>query len=127
MAFTVVNRVRSQYDPSLIGVGAEPIRLSWQVGGTGFQRAAELQMSRDPSFASVDASLSLAGPDQIAVPAPGPAPVSRARYHYRVRVDASGEWTPWSEPLTVEFGLLNAADWNARAITLPDDGGERPS
>src|SRR5205085_1220224 len=43
----------------------------------------------------------------------------------RVRVATDAGWSAWSEPTTVEAGLLTAEDWHACAVTLPDDPGAR--
>ena len=50
---------------------------------------------------------------------------SREVRHYRVRAQIDESWTAWSEPCSVEIGLLDGADWTASAITLADDPGSR--
>ena len=57
------------------------------------------------------------------MPAPGHPFESREARHLRVRVATSAGWTAWSPVLRVEAGLLEASDWVAQAITLPDDPG----
>ena len=61
---------------------------------------------------------------------PGPSPrwppVQRAEVQLRVLGD--GEPSPWTAPLTVEAGLLEASDWLAVPVTaaFPDEVPERP-
>ncbi len=61
---------------------------------------------------------------QVAVVAPGGRMASREVRYYRVRVRSSEGWSPWSDALRQEAGLLEASDWIGEAITLPDDPGD---
>ena len=65
--------------------------------------------------------------DQIAVPAPGPPLASREVRYVRARIQTELGWSPWSDALRVEAGLLQQGDWVARPITLPDDAGVDPA
>lgn len=49
--------------------------------------------------------------------------MARERATVRVRVPDSGDWSGWSEPATVEAGLLSPADWTARFVSPRDLGG----
>jgi alpha-L-rhamnosidase len=117
-----------QFPAGLLGVGAEPIRLTWEVGPAEAgvaQLGYELQCSMSPDFDDMLATTGeVRGPEQIGVTAPGPAPVSRAIRFFRVRIETDEGWSDWGPGLPVEAGLVDASEWEAKAITLPDDPGE---
>jgi alpha-L-rhamnosidase len=117
-----------QHPDGLIGVGAEPIRLTWQFGQAeagSRQLGYELQCSTTPGFGNVLATTGeVRGCEQIAVTDPGPALASRERRFFRARIETDEGWSDWSPVLDIEAGLLEASDWEARAISLPDDPGE---
>ncbi len=52
---------------------------------------------------------------------------SREIRHYRVRVATTHGTTAWSEPISVEAGLLAPGEWHGSAITLPGDPGDTRS
>ncbi|MFF0023988.1 family 78 glycoside hydrolase catalytic domain [Streptomyces sp. NPDC005496] len=99
--------------PDGLGIGTATPRLSWTLAaGSGSQKAYEVQLDRggrSHRTGRVDR------PDQLLVPWPGEPLASRERVTVRVRVWTSGarEPSPWSEPATVEAGLLDPADWCA--------------
>jgi alpha-L-rhamnosidase len=96
-----------------IGIGQGRPRLSWHVpeAAPGFaQRAYEIE-SRGRRFV-------VESGEQVLVPWPDAPLASRERVTVRVRV-RDGEWSAWSEPATVEAGLLDPADWTARMVS-PD-------
>jgi len=107
----------------LIGVPAGPFTVSWAVTGgeDGVRQTAyEIQVADDSSFRSVVASSGeVAGGAHIAVRVPGPPLRSRQERHVRVRSRLEGAWTSWSEGVALEAGLLDAADWQARAVGVP--------
>jgi alpha-L-rhamnosidase len=117
-----------QFPAGLLGVGGEPIRLTWKVGppeSGGRQLGYELQCSRSPDFDDMLATTGeVRGSEQIGVDAPGPALASRDVLFFRVRIETEEGWSAWSPVLPVEAGLLEASEWQARAITLPDDPGD---
>ena len=83
-----------------------------------------IEVSETDDFANVTLSSGiLEGEGQIGVEAPGGALTSRETRFYRVRIRTQVGWTDWSPTLRVEAGLLEAADWQALAVTLPDDPG----
>lgn len=119
----------------LVGIGVASPRLSWQVPAAdpGFHQSAyEVEISRDgagPQAFKVESS------EQVLVPWPAEPLESRQVATVRVRLrgsrraqgtgaspDPSGsaglsDWNDWSEPATVEAGLLSKDDWKARFIT----------
>ncbi|MFF7445974.1 MULTISPECIES: family 78 glycoside hydrolase catalytic domain [unclassified Streptomyces] len=96
-----------------LGIGVHAPRLTWTLPpGTGRQEAYELELDRSGSphrTGRVDSAA------QVLVPWPGEPLNSRERVTVRVRVWAAGVAEPsgWSEPSTVEAGLLDPADWAA--------------
>jgi alpha-L-rhamnosidase len=118
-----------QLAAGLLGVGAEPIRLSWNVGaieGGLRQLAYELQCSTTPGFDEILATTGeVRDAAQIGITDPGPALSSRERRFFRARIETDEGWSDWSHELAIEAGLLEASEWEAKAITLPDDPGER--
>ena len=56
--------------------------------------------------------------ESVLVPWPGPALTARSRSRVRVRVwGTDGSESAWSDPLTVEVGLVDPTDWQASWIT----------
>ncbi len=108
-------------DGPVLGCGTGTPRLSWQIPDAepGFvQDAYEVQVTRDggpPETVRVDSG------EQILVPWPVAALVSRESAQVRVRVHG-GDWSGWSEPATVEAGLLNSRDWSASFLSPRDIG-----
>lgn len=95
--------------------GVPSPRLSWQIDASGDWRADAYELhswgeNRD-DYAIVHAD------EQVLVPWPFAPLRSRERVVVRVRASSHGQWTPWSEPATVEAGLLEASDWKAEWIT----------
>ncbi|SCK34520.1 family 78 glycoside hydrolase catalytic domain [Streptomyces sp. WMMB 322] len=113
MPHTAVSPVRFEHlDGSPLGIGTATPRLSWQVTTDDPDwRQTSCELDCDGTVVRVDSA------EQLLVPWPFTPLASRARRTVRVRV-ASGEgWTDWSEPATVEAGLLATEDWNARFIS----------
>jgi alpha-L-rhamnosidase len=129
MTSSVVN-LTTHYAPELLTVGRDPVRLRWRLADGADMAAVdgfEVQASRDLEFAGASfSSCRLAARDGIlpfrAVD-PLPPLSSREQRFYRVRALDGGGSGEWSEPLRVEAGLLEAADWEALPITLPADQG----
>ena len=61
--------------------------------------------------------------EQVLVPWPAAPLTSREAVRVRVRVRGAGMRSAWSDPATVEAGLLRADDWTARFISPRDLGG----
>ncbi len=128
---TVVD-LRCQAPDGVLAVGSDQLRLTWRVSPAlpGLEQLAyEIEASTGSGFEPVLASTGVVdGADQVAVPAPGPSLQSREVRFFRVRILTANGWTAWSPVLRVEAGLLDASDWVALAVTLPDDpGAERQS
>ena len=139
--------LRAEHHRDPTGVGAARPRLSWRVETDEpgwIQAAYEVEVSTgDDSvhYGRIEAA------DQVLVPWPADPLTSRARRSVRVRVwgrgpgtgsgtgarsgartgagSDSGAGSGWSDPLVVEAGLLDPADWTARmiaaAVDLPGD------
>ncbi|MFG2358299.1 family 78 glycoside hydrolase catalytic domain [Streptomyces sp. NPDC048521] len=96
-----------------LGIGVPAPRLSWTLPpGTGRQEAYELELERSGTLHRTGR---VESPEQVLVPWPGEPLTSRERVTVRVRVWAphTPAPSPWSEPATVEAGLLDPADWQA--------------
>ena len=121
--------LRCQVPDGVLAAGPDPLRLSWRVAPAieGIEQLGyQIQASGEVGFETIMAdSGAVDGADQVAVFAPGPALSSRELRWFRVRILTSGGWTDWSPCLRVEAGLLAASDWDALAVTLPDDPGAR--
>ncbi|MEV0902404.1 family 78 glycoside hydrolase catalytic domain [Actinoplanes sp. NPDC049802] len=123
---TRVSAPRIEHHDRPLGVGERTPRLSWQVATAtpGWrQQAYEIQINGHGSGRVESA-------DSVLVPWPGPALTSREQATVRVRVWAAGEPgpTPWSDPTTVETGLLEPGDWTGVFVGSTDDtpGDRRP-
>jgi alpha-L-rhamnosidase len=108
--------------------GRAPLRVDWAVTSTsaGAQLGYELQASPSTAFVQNVASTGrVEAPDQLNVAVPGDRLRSRDVRHLRVRVATSAGWSDWSAPTTMEAGLLRPEDWQAVAVTLAGDPGNR--
>lgn len=119
--------LRCQVPAGVLAAGRVNPRLTWAVSparGEQEQLAYEVHASATPGF---DALLATTGvvqdADQVAIPAPGDPLRSREVRFLRARISTANGWTAWSPVLRVEAGLLEAGDWVAQAVTLPDDPG----
>jgi alpha-L-rhamnosidase len=102
--------IRFEHGP-VLGIGNPAPRLSWQIpeADAGYEQSAyEVEVVRDGTEHVVVES-----GDQILVPWPVAPLKSRETARVRIRVRGSD----WSEPATVEAGLLSAGDWSARFVT----------
>ena len=118
--------LKNQLPVGMLGIGAEPVRLTWRVEDPGDQAqvAYEIQSSGSANFEELLASSGeMRGEEQIGVEAPGGPLKSREIRHYRARIATAAGWSDWSPVLTVEAGLNQASDWAAKAVTLPGDPG----
>jgi len=72
----LITNITTQYPNGLIGVGDDPVRLSWQIDAPSSktQTAAHIQVSHDVDFDDILAEAQLTGPEQLAVVAPGGSP-----------------------------------------------------
>ncbi|PSM45006.1 alpha-L-rhamnosidase [Streptomyces dioscori] len=105
--------VTFEHLPDGLGIGVTRPRLTWRLPrGAAVQDAYEIELDRDGARHRTGRT---AHAEQVLVPWPGEPLDSRARVGVRVRVwvDGAADPTGWSEPSTVEAGLLDAADWRA--------------
>ncbi|HEY3558360.1 MAG TPA: family 78 glycoside hydrolase catalytic domain [Kribbella sp.] len=111
-------RFEHQAAPVLGGGTASP-RISWQVpaADAGYaQTAYEIEITRDTAQV-----FTVQSPDQILVPWPADALGSRESAQVRVRVRGNDDWSEWSEPASIETGLLVPEDWSARFVSPRDN------
>jgi alpha-L-rhamnosidase len=102
-----------------LGIGTATPRLSWQVPAAddGYaQTAYEVEIATGTTQA-----YTVQSPDQVLVPWPGEPLSSRQSAQVRVRVRGNDDWSAWSEPATVEAGLLTPDDWSARFVSPRDN------
>lgn len=112
---SVVN-LQIEHLQETLGIGTAAPRLSWQVASSAAnwtQSACEIALQgTKQQTGKVESSQS------VLVDWPFAPLQSRERVGVQVRVwGADGSASDWSEPLAVEVGLLNAADWYGRFIT----------
>lgn len=105
----------------VLGIGTATPRLSWQVpaADAGYEQTAyevEILTSGTAHVHPVESG------EQVLVAWPGEPLKSRESAQVRVRVRGDGDWSEWSEPATVEAGLLSADDWTARFVSPRDIG-----
>ncbi|WP_413098218.1 family 78 glycoside hydrolase catalytic domain [Streptomyces sp. Inha503] len=113
-----VTDVRFEHVRDALGIGTDRPRLSWTTltDAQGWhQTTYEIELTTDgTTTVEVDSA------DSVLVPWPFEPLASRSRATVRVRVtDSDGVVSPWSEPASVETGLLSPADWSAVFVT-PD-------
>lgn len=117
-----------------LGIGTATPRLSWRIPAGSLsnwsQKNYKIEVNRQSPQAPLhSASENLHQVDSdVSVLVPWPSYPLASREVATVRVlasggdDASGTTTTsqWSEPTSVEAGLLQASDWKAKFITSPD-------
>ncbi|BBH67963.1 alpha-L-rhamnosidase [Actinoplanes sp. OR16] len=124
---TRVSAPRIEHHTRPLGIGEPAPRLSWRVETPepGWrQRAYQIEAIGLWTSEIIESA------ESVLVTWPGPALASRDRADVRVRVWARGadEPTAWSEPTTVEAGLLAPGDWDAVFVGSADisEGDRRP-
>jgi len=113
-----VSRLTAEHRPEALGIGMATPRLSWctETHIPGWAQAGyELRIigadGGEHSTGVVDSG------DSVLVAWPAAPLASRERRTVQVRVvGADGSESAWSEPLTVEAGLLEATDWRATFV-----------
>jgi alpha-L-rhamnosidase len=106
----------------VLGIGTATPRLSWIVpaADAGFvQKAYEVELTRAEGTPEV---VRVTSGEQVLVPWPAAPLTSREPARVRVRVSGAGMRSDWSDPATVEAGLLRTEDWTARFISPRDLG-----
>ena len=101
---------------STTGLGTPAPRISWQIANApaGWaQTRYRIEITRGGTEV-----FEVESPDQVLVPWPGAPLESRESATVRVQVNDSD----WSEPATVEAGLLDQSDWTARFISPREIG-----
>lgn len=109
---------RFEHHTDAIGIGEAAPRLSWKVTSApaGWSQARYEVHSGDDTVV-IDSG------ESVLVPWPFADLTSRERREVRIRVVASdGSVSDWSEPATVEAGLLNGSDWTAQLIGAANSG-----
>ena len=115
---------RTDEDP-VLGIGTATPRLSWIVPAADaafVQEAYEVELTcvgKAPEVVRVTSG------EQVLVPWPAAPLTSRESARVRVRVSGAGMQSAWSDPATVEAGLLRTEDWTARFISPRELGGGR--
>ncbi len=102
-----------------LGLGTASPRLSWQITTAPddyAQTAYEVEITGTTKQSYVVESA-----EQVLVPWPGEPLASRERAEVRIRVRGADDWSEWSEPASVEAGLLSPDDWSARFISPRDN------
>ncbi|GAA0503024.1 alpha-L-rhamnosidase [Paractinoplanes deccanensis] len=114
--------LRFEHHPGPVtGIGTATPRLSWQVphAPAGYtQTRYAIEIVRDRSAETFEA----ASGEQILVPWPGAPLTAREIASVRVRAGDDASWSDWSDPSTVEAGLLSAGDWTARFVSPREIG-----
>jgi alpha-L-rhamnosidase len=115
-----ITEVRFEYASDALGIGVAQPRLSWMIAT---ELAGWHQTGYEIEVYAVDGQLrdqtGLVVSDQSVLVAWPFAPLtSRERLTVRLRVWGSdGKVSAWSNPTTVEAGLLHPDDWSARFVT----------
>ena len=116
---TRITGLSCQYPSELLGLPGGDILLRWKVESLTHglsQREFEIQVASDADFSSLVASTSEESASQWENVAPGPRLKSREVRYIRVRIRTEKGWTPFSETLRYETGLLSPDDYRADAI-----------
>ncbi|HLM17037.1 MAG TPA: alpha-L-rhamnosidase, partial [Acidimicrobiia bacterium] len=113
-----ISRLRIEHRPDTLGIGNAAPRLSWctQNDTPGWMQAA-YEVNVIAPDGTEHTSGVVESNDSVLVPWPAVALRSREDRTIRVRAfGRDGSETPWSEPLTVEAGLLDVGDWQAQFV-----------
>lgn len=117
-----VTDVRVEHLRDSIGLGVSLPRLSWIVAcehKNWRQSGYEIEL-RGADGRLRDGTNWVESGDSVLVPWPSAPLRSRGRVQLRVRVrGVDGQASDWSQPFTIETGLLHPDDWTARFVT-PD-------
>ena len=123
MTVNVVN-LRAEHRVDAFGIGTTRPRLSWIVEGddTSFEQQAYEVTARRPGRRCRNRP----AVSTRTIPCSSRGRSTRwrrgQRRQVRVRVaGADGAFTEWSEPLDIEVGLLDPADWSAVPVTATFD------
>ncbi|MGW7687078.1 family 78 glycoside hydrolase catalytic domain [Kribbella sp. NPDC054772] len=106
-------------ESGVLGIGTASPRISWQVpaADAGYaQTAYEVEITTGSTQV-----FTVQSPEQLLVPWPAEPLTSREVAQVRVRVRGNDDWSAWSEPVTVEAGLLSTDDWSAQFVSPRDN------
>lgn len=109
----------------VVGLGTGCPRLSWTVpeAPPEYQQSAyEISILRS----GVTSMYWTLGSEQVLVPWPTTPLASREAVEVRVRVARWDRWSPWSEPVTIEAGLLDENEWSGRFVSPAGPTGSAP-
>jgi alpha-L-rhamnosidase len=109
-----ISRLQIEHLRETLGIGADRPRLSWQVETPiqNWRQAGYELECRDAQTGRIDSGQS------VLVEWPFAPLHSREQVNLRARVwGVDGSVSDWSEPIAIEAGLLQAADWSAHFIT----------
>ncbi|GAA2099369.1 glycoside hydrolase family 78 protein [Microlunatus panaciterrae] len=118
-----VDSLQIEHRADTLGLGTARPRLSWTISTDAADwRQTGYEVEYSPAggqahTARVDST------EQVLVPWPFEPLTSRERGTLRVRALGSAGQTELSEPVALEAGLLDPADWQARFITPAGGGG----
>jgi alpha-L-rhamnosidase len=128
-------RLRVEHLREAMGITNSEPRLSWVLPEGAGTAATTAQAAYRITASNGWDTGRMASAQHLLVPYSGPALQSRSQFDWRVRTwtthaDGTETESAWSEPMTVELGLLHASDWTAQWIG-PDEPevpapGERP-
>ena len=123
---TAPTRLRAEHLDHPFGIGNRRPRLSWLL-----PPAAREQYAYRLAVADGDDTGWVPGRDSVLVPWPFASLRSAERVTVRVAVRTDLVESPWSEPLSVETGLLSAADWVSSWVSPFEEhvapAGQRPA
>ena len=121
MPIPVALRVEQHNPGDVLGIGTAAPRLSWRYDEASddfVQAGYEIEVAR-PGLEVEHRVVSSA--DQVLVPWPSEPLQSRDSATLRVRALDGDDWGDWSDPVRIETGLLDRADWTGRFITPVDE------
>lgn len=115
MTITIDGPVTAEHHREPLGIGEQAPRLSWRTAApAGWEQAAyEIEITAADGTVAERRESS----DQVLVNWPGRPLTSREQVSVRVRVTGrDGSSSDWSEPTTIEAGLLHPSDWQAQPV-----------
>jgi len=125
--FKQPKKLQTEYQTNPVGIDITKPRFTWQLNDTSRgakQTACHIIVASDLIKLKNDTgdiwdSKKVESDQSLLVRYGGPAPESRKVYYWKVRTwDQNGEVSSWSEPASMEMGLLNREDWQAKWIGL---------
>jgi alpha-L-rhamnosidase len=115
-----ISTLRIEHASQRLGLGTAQPRLSWQIESVqpGWRQAAYALRVNNADGTRYDETGQIHSDQSILVAWPFAPLRSRQQISIQVKVwDTTGQESAWSTPLTIEMGLLEAADWEAQFIS----------